>query len=77
MDLIAGFIDEILRHTTPAALPEGGFSRSQSIVPVTVSDRMKIAVGEMLSQFPLYPELGGCKLPRVSAYSNKCVGNID
>ena len=52
MDAIAAIIDNILRNTKPA--PN---SKSEFVADAAVIENSKMQIGELLAQFPLYPEV--------------------
>lgn len=57
MDQIAQIISDCLKNTKPTQSPQGGLSRAQCIVAPEVCSRLCMQVEELLSEFPLYPEL--------------------
>jgi glycine hydroxymethyltransferase len=57
MDEIAAIIFECVQNTKAAPLPQGGTSRAQSEVPDQVLKKLCARTAELLSRYPLYPEL--------------------
>lgn len=57
MDTIASIIDECLRNTTPAPLPQGGVSKAQCQLPPEILLKIKNKSLGLLKQYPLYPEI--------------------
>lgn len=57
MKTIAQIIADVLKNTKPETLKTGGLSKAQAVVDPKVQERAKEAVKELLSRFPLYPEL--------------------
>lgn len=57
MEIIASVIHETLHATTPTALPQGGISKAQCVVAPHVVKNAQATVQELLSHYPLYPEI--------------------
>lgn len=57
MRKIAGLIDDSLRASRPTIGEHGALNRASAVVEPVVLDRVSASVHELLSSFPLYPEL--------------------
>ncbi len=57
MELIAHCISETLTHTRPSITASGSLSKTQCSVDSNMKNRVENEVQELISQFPLYPEI--------------------
>lgn len=56
-DKVAALIVEALRATKPAETPQGGASKAKYSIDAGVADKVHHEADELLSGYPLYPEL--------------------
>ncbi|MDB6080741.1 MAG: glyA, partial [Chlamydiia bacterium] len=57
MEMIASMIHECLSNATPSATPQGGVSKAQCTVTPNTLKKLNDSVLELLSNYPLYPEI--------------------
>jgi glycine hydroxymethyltransferase len=57
MDEIAGLIDRVLTTTEPGTTSKGAPSKAQHILDPKIADEISHRAAELLTDFPLYPEI--------------------
>ena len=57
MDEIAGLMHTVLRHTSPGTTAAGAQSKASYQLEPGLSDRIRQQCSELLTGFPLYPEV--------------------
>lgn len=58
MESIAGWIEKLIKNAAPAPAPSGGLSKAHYVIAPQPLQEVREGIKELLSRFPLYPELG-------------------